>query len=590
MYYPREIIDQVIEANNIVELIGEYIKLTKKGNNYFGLCPFHNEKTGSFSVSNEPGRQMYYCFGCHASGSALTFLMKYENMNFQEALEELAKRAGIELPKPDYKDSKKASERAKLKEEILAANKEAATYFYKLLKSSSGQRAREYVLKRGLTEETVKNFGIGYADKYRDDLYNHLKEKGFSDNVLTTARLVTAKDNDVYDFFWNRLMFPIMDIRGKVIGFGGRVLGDGEPKYLNTPETIVFEKNRNLFGMNYARKHKGEPFILCEGNMDVISMHQAGFTNAVASLGTSLTVGQAGLLKRFTDNVYIAYDADDAGRNAALRAIGILRDAGISVKVVDHSPYKDPDELIKAEGKEAYEKRLKKALNGLIFEILMMQKSYNLNDIDEKTKFEKSAAKRLSYIRDEFERENYVKAVSKVFNIDLEMLRRVSRELALNNNESDHYKPEKSVPRLKKKNPDEAIEKCSAMILSYLTENSEAFNNIKEILSPSDYLIEPFVEIAKIIYKEAEEGKISLVSIINSFDDVETQEEIAEKLCFNFGDLSKEQKEKALTESVIRLKTEALLRQRESETEIGKIVEISKQIENLRSLKIFGGN
>lgn len=590
MYYPNEIIDRVIEANNIVDVIGQYVRLKKKGKYYFGLCPFHSEKTGSFSVSDDPDRQMYYCFGCHASGSVLTFLMKYESMTFQEALTELAKRAGIELPQPDYRDSIRESKIAKQKYNIMTANKEAATYFYKLLKSDAGRAAREYVKKRGLTDETIRNFGIGYANKYSDDLYKYLKQKGISDEAMSEARLVTIKEEKVYDFFWNRVMFPIMDVRNRVIGFGGRVLGDGEPKYLNTPETICFEKNRNLFGLNYAKKHKGEAFILCEGNMDVISMHQAGFTNAVASLGTSLTQGQAGLLRRYTDNVYIAYDADEAGRNAALRAIGILRDAGISVKVVDHSPYKDPDEFISAEGRDAYEVRLKKAMNGLLFEILMMQRNFDRDDIDQNTKFENSVSNRLSFIDDEFERENYIKAVSKRFNIDYDMLKRAVRDQAFNRQKGAKYTRADQNVRFKKKNPDEALEKCSSMVLTYMTEDKTFYERIKDTIEPEDFILEPYREIAERMFSQAESGKINAVSIINSFDDADMQESVSEKLNFNFGDLDSSQKEQALNDSVIRIKREALEKEKEAERDVFNMVELSRKIENLNSLQIFGGN
>ena len=431
MLYPQEIVDQVIEANNIVDVIGSYVKLTKKGSTYFGLCPFHNEKTPSFSVTDNDGKQMYYCFGCHKGGSVLTFVMKYENASYLEALKILADRAGIELPKPDY--SREESARAKKREEILEVNKEAALYFFHLLKSNRGEQAYRYLKERGLTDETITGFGLGYSDKYRDDLYKYMKSKGFLDDVLKASGLFSIKEADTHDYFWNRVMFPIMDVRNKVIAFGGRVMGEGEPKYLNSPETECFNKRNTLYGLHVAKKYKGKELILCEGYMDVISLHQAGFTNAVASLGTALTDGHAGILKRYTGQVIISYDADTAGQDAALRAIPKLRNAGILVKVADLWPYKDPDELIKAEGSEGYRQRLKNAQNSVLFEIRCMMPAFDLQDPDENTKFFNEVARRLSYFTDSVEQEKYVKAVSKEFDIDYSLLRDKTKKLALRN-------------------------------------------------------------------------------------------------------------------------------------------------------------
>ncbi len=586
MFYPQEVIDRVIEANNIVDVIGEYVKLTKKGNTYFGLCPFHNEKTPSFSVTDNGSRQMYYCYGCHKGGSVLTFLMKYENYTYTEALKALAKRAGISLPEPTYAESKEAGQRAKQREDVLNANKEAALYFYRLLKTENGTRAYEYLKNRGLADETIKNFGLGYADKYRDDLYKYLKSKNIPDEIINITHLATIKEKDTYDFFWNRVMFPIMDTRNHVIGFGGRVLGDGEPKYINTPETVVFEKNRNLFGLNYAKRHKGEPFILCEGNMDVISMHQAGFTNAVASLGTSLTAGQASLLKRYTDNVYIAYDADKAGRNAALRAIGILREAGISVKVIDHSPYKDPDDVIKGEGREGYEKRIKKAVNGLIFEIYMLRETYNMDDLDDKTAFYNETAKKISYLSDDFERENYLQAISKIFAIDYAMLKSRARELALSHDKIKHFVPEK-VQAKKKTTADDALDKCEQIVLSYMVQDPPFFGKVKEILSADDFVLEPYDTIAPVLFGQLEAGKVNIVSILNMFDDADMQESITEKLSFSFDGMDGPEREKAITDSIIRIKRQAIDDRLKNETDARKIGELFKEKDSLGNLIIF---
>ena len=304
--YSDELIEEVRSRNDIVDVISQYVRLSKKGSTYFGLCPFHNEKTGSFSVS--PNKQMYYCFGCHAGGNVFTFLMQYENYTFGEAMEALAERAGVDLPKQEYTAAQRqeADRRARL----LEINKEAAKYFFVLLRGERGKRALDYFKKRALSDETIHKFGLGYSDQYSDDLYRYLRSKGYDDEILKDSGLVTIDEvRGGHDKFWNRAMFPIMDVHNKVIGFGGRVMGDGEPKYLNSPETKIFDKSRNLYGLNFARATKKPQLLLCEGYMDVIALHQAGFDNAVASLGTALTSGHANLLKRYTKEVYLTYDS-----------------------------------------------------------------------------------------------------------------------------------------------------------------------------------------------------------------------------------------------------------------------------------------
>ena len=297
-YYSDELIEEVRSRNDIVDVIGSYVRLKKKGSTYFGLCPFHNEKTGSFSVS--PNKQMYYCFGCGAGGNVFTFLMQYENFTFGEAMQSLADRVGIELPQQEMTSAQRRE--ADRRTRLLEINKEAAKYFYTLLRSPRGQKAYQYFKKRELSDETMQKFGLGYSDQYSDDLYRYLRKKGYDDDILKDSGLITIDEvRGGHDKFWNRAMFPIMDVHNRVIGFGGRVMGDGEPKYLNSPETRIFDKSRNLYGLNIARTTRKNQLLLCEGYMDVIALHQAGFDNAVASLGTALTSGHANLLKRYTN-------------------------------------------------------------------------------------------------------------------------------------------------------------------------------------------------------------------------------------------------------------------------------------------------
>ena len=404
MYYPDEVIEEVRMKNDIVDVISGYVKLQKKGANYFGLCPFHNEKSPSFSVS--PGKQMYYCFGCGAGGNVITFLMEYENYTFQEALSSLADRAGVNLPKMEY--SREAREQADLRARLLEVNKLAANYFYYQMKQPQGKAAYDYFhLKRGLADEIIVHFGLGYSNKTSDDLYRYLKGKGYEDSFLKDTGLVTLEERGGRDKFWNRVMFPIMDVNNRVIGFGGRVMGDGEPKYLNSPETKLFDKSRNLYGLNYARLSREGYLLICEGYLDVISLHQAGFTNAVASLGTAFTSQHANVLKRYTDQVILTYDSDGAGVKAALRAIPILKEVGMSIKVLNMKPYKDPDEFIKQFGRDAFLRLLDQSENQVDYRLEQIRKKYDLSDDSQKVGFLQEAAQLLSSLPSAVEREIY---------------------------------------------------------------------------------------------------------------------------------------------------------------------------------------
>ena len=313
MYYPDEVIESVRQGSDIVDVVSQYVKLQRRGANYFGLCPFHNEKSPSFSVT--PSKQMYYCFGCGAGGNAITFLMEYENYSFQEAVQTLAERAGIPLPQVEQTEEERR--KSNRKQILLEIQKEAARYFYFQLRSEQGKIGYDYLKGRGLQEETIRSFGLGYSLAYSNDLYQYLKKKGYTDDILRDSGLITYEERGIHDKFWNRVMFPIMDINSKVIGFGGRVMGDGKPKYLNSPETMIFDKSRNLYGMHVARRTKKPYFLICEGYMDVISLHQAGFTNAVAALGTAFTIQHGILMKRYTKEVILTFDSDEAEGSAS---------------------------------------------------------------------------------------------------------------------------------------------------------------------------------------------------------------------------------------------------------------------------------
>lgn len=585
MFYPQEIIDQVIEANNIVDVIGSYVPLTKKGSTYFGLCPFHSEKTPSFSVTDNGAKQMFYCFGCHTGGSALTFIMKYENYSYSEALKVLADRAGITLPKPDY--SQAVSERYKKKQRILDAYKDAAIYYVHLLRSERGANAYKYIKDRDLDDKTIRDFGLGYSDKYRDDLYQYLKKKGYTDEELKDTGLVSIRETDTHDYFWNRLMFPIMDTSNRVIAFGGRVLGQGEPKYLNSPETMCFEKSRNLYGLNVAKRHKGRELILVEGYMDVISLHQAGFTNAVASLGTALTDNHASVLKRYTDNVLISYDSDGAGQDAALRALPKLKSAGINARVVDLNPYKDPDELIRALGADEYRKRLKDAVNGFIFEVSVLQRAFDLEDPGEKTRFGNEICNRLSYINDELEVENYLQVFCARYKLDYEIMSSKVKKLALGH-EGVEYAPKTSGNYINKDNRQkDGLEQNQKMLLAHLANDPSFYEKVSKIIDESDFWLTPYDIIAKLMFSQFRQGKFNPAGIISSFEDCNDQEQAAQILYYDFADTDDETRKKALTDCVKKLKTSRISRMIQEEKDIVKILELKKEQEDLKKLVIF---
>ncbi len=523
--YSDELIEEVRSRNDIVDVIGEYVHLQKKGSNYFGLCPFHNEKTGSFSVT--PGKQMYYCFGCGAGGNVFTFLMQYENFTFGEAMQKLAERAGVNLPKQELTTAQKRETDKRTR--LLEINKEAAKYFYSLLRSKRGERAYEYFKKRELSDETMRKFGLGYSDQYSDDLYRYLRGRGYDDQILKESGLITIDEvKGGHDKFWNRAMFPIMDVRSKVIGFGGRVMGDGEPKYLNSPETMIFDKGRNLYGLHIARCTRKEQLLLCEGYMDVIALHQAGFDNAVASLGTSLTAGHANLLKRYTKEVYLTYDSDGAGVRAALRAIPILKEAGIVTKVINMQPYKDPDEFIKALGSAEYQKRIDEAENSFLFEIRILQEQYDMNDPQSKTAFYNETANRLLGFSEAQERENYIEAVALRYGFGIDNLKKlVARQGLLIGGAPREQSPPKSGVHEKEKKED-VMKTSQKLLLTWLIEEPSLFSKIRTLITPEDFTEEIYRQAAELLFDQYEKsGEVNPAQIVSMFENEEEQREIA---------------------------------------------------------------
>ena len=528
MYYSDEIIEEVRSRNDIVDVISGYVKLQKKGSSWFGLCPFHNEKSPSFSVSRT--KQMFYCFGCGKGGNVFTFIMEYENFTFIEAVRYLAERAGMTLPEAEETPEQKKA--AGLKTKLLEINKIAAKYFYYLLTTDHGAQAMDYLTNtRRLLPETIVRFGLGYSDKFSDDLYRYLKNKGYSDTLLKESGLVTLDERrGGADKFWNRVMFPIMDANNRVVGFGGRVMGDGAPKYLNSPETKVFDKSRNLYGLNFARTSRRPNFIICEGYLDVISMHQAGFTNAVASLGTAFTSPHASLIKRYTDEVILAYDSDGAGVRAALRAIPILKEAGLKIRVLHLTPYKAPDEFIKNMGIEAFEKRIEDAENSFMFEVGVIEKEHNLNDPQGKTDFYNAIARKLLEFTQELERNNYIEAVARQYGIAFADLQKLvnsyGARIGYSGEEAALRQPPPSKKTVKK---EDGILTSQKLLLTWLAEDTSLFKKIIPYIGPDNFDEPIYHKVAGILFDDYKKhGTVMPAKIINLFEDKEEQAKVAE--------------------------------------------------------------
>ncbi len=588
MYYSDDVIEEVRSRNDIVDVISSYVKLKRQGSSYFGLCPFHSEKSPSFSVS--PGKQMYYCFGCGAGGNVLTFVMEYENFTFPEAMKFLAERAGMTLPEEEY--SEEARRQRDLKERVREINKMAANYFYYMLRSPQGERALAYLKNRGLSDETMKRFGLGYAGQYSDALYRYLRGKGISDQLLKESGLMQVNERQgMYDKFWNRVMFPIMDVNNRVIGFGGRVMGDAKPKYLNSPETVIFDKSRNLYGLNYARTAKKRYMLVCEGYMDVISMHQAGFTNAVASLGTALTTQHATLLKRYTDEVILTYDSDEAGIRAALRAIPMLREAGISTRVLHMEPYKDPDEFIKALGTEAFQQRIDQAENSFLFELSVLQKSYDMKNPDGKTRFFQAAAARIAEFEQEIERENYIEAVAGRFQISFEGLRKMVMSVLMQGVPQRKQAVQSVQQEKKRSEKADGIRRSQQLILTWLVEYPNLYGTVSRYIHPEDFSDELYREVALLLYEQREKNEVNPAQIINHFSDAEQQRTVAQLFNAQVKIEKPRELEKAVQETIYKV-VEQAIGQKSRELDptdmkgLQELVDAKRRLQEIRRLHI----
>ena len=517
MAFPESFLQELCDRNDIVDVVSGYVRLTKKsGANLFGLCPFHSEKTPSFSVSRD--KQIYHCFGCGKGGSVINFIMEIENLSFPEAVEFLARRVGMELP-----EQNRSAPESRRREQLLALNKDAARFFYDQFRSPAGAPAQAYALRRELTPATVKKFGLGFAPDAWDSLTNAMKAKGYSEGLMLQAGLVRkGKKGGVYDTFRNRLMFPVFDVRGNVIGFSGRILGDGEPKYMNSPETPVFSKSNNLFAMNFAKKSKLGYIILCEGNVDVVSMHQAGFDNAVASLGTSLTPEQARLISRYVNEVVIAYDNDGAGQKATARAISILEKLDVRVRVLTMEGAKDPDEFIKKFGPDAFRNLLEKSEDHVDYTLRKIRDKYDLSTAESKLNFLQEAEGFIAGFSGKAERELYAMRVAEMVGVSADAVRQDVELARKRKSGRDRRQVEKQAMDLAGKSPVRAIRyehPRSAMaeegIIRLLYLDPELFDGITPP-EPEDFTVPALGNIYRVLRERTRTGTVSLASLSGS--------------------------------------------------------------------------
>lgn len=503
-FYPDELISEIIAANDIVDVVSAYVTLKKSGGTYKGLCPFHSEKTPSFSISSE--KQLYHCFGCGAGGSVLQFVMNIENLDFIDALKFLAQRAGIALPEGD--DQSEDAKRYKFKQEMYKLNASAARYFYDTLFGAAGEAGLRYAAARGLDKKTITKFGLGFAPDTFDGCLNHLRGQGFSEELIVAAGL--AKKNPdtsrVYDFFRGRLMFPIIDIRGNVVAFGGRVMEDVQPKYLNSPDTPVFHKSNTLFALNFAKKTCHERLILCEGYMDVIALHKSGFTNAVATLGTALTPEHAKIISRYTRQVVLCYDSDSAGQKATARAIELFQNLNVSLKVLKMSGAKDPDEFIKKKGAEAFRALLEGSQTALLYRIEKLREQYNLDVLEEKIEFINQTADVFAQVDNEIERDVLAKEVAVRTGISQEALFAEIRKLRYKNSKKRNTDSIRAVSRpgaagAKGAAPLDASENSQGMLASLLCSDTRVYNHLKDEISPDFFEDEAFRSFVSEVYR-----------------------------------------------------------------------------------------
>ena len=589
MLYPQEILEEVRVQNDIVDVISEYLPLKQKGTSYFGLCPFHNEKTPSFSVSSE--RQFYYCFGCGAAGNVYTFIMQMENDTFPEAVKRLADRVHITLPQPQY--TQQAKEQELQRQRLFDLHKKAGRFFYEKLHEPVGEQARAYLQKRQMNDNIQKKFGIGYAPKGQQELYQYLQKQGFSQQELQKSGLIIERKEEkgYFDRFRNRLMFPILDIQGRVMGFGGRILSQGEPKYLNSPETLLFNKSKNLYGLNFAKNTRKREIILVEGYMDMISLYQAGFRNVAASLGTAFNQEHVKVLKKYADSVILLYDSDDAGTMAAQRAIPILTQNGFYVKVLQVPNGKDPDEFIKQSGAKAFSRLLANAQHYITFQIQCLKKQYDLTQPQQKVEFTTKTANILSKLDNDIERNVYTNEISNMTGISQQAIENEIVKIIKKENEMFTQNAQQKRKTQYYQNNKDLITKSSGTfaaqrdILFLCASNIQVFNKIKTILSAEDFTEEIYKKVyEKIDLLHQKSAVVFPAELVNYFELPEEQKIVTEIFAVALQYKSTKEIEKALTEEVKTLKRtslDKLASQAQSVEQIKKLIAEKGKLDSL---------
>ncbi len=532
--YSDELIEEIRQNNDIVDVISQYVHLKRSGRNFFGLCPFHNEKSPSFSVS--PDKQIFHCFGCGVGGNVYSFLMKIEGINFIEAVQTLAERANIVLP---TLENSADSAKEELKAKVFKVNEYAADFYHKNLYKPEAKMAQEYVKKRKLTNGTLEAFQIGFSGKF-NELYQELKKQGFQDQEMLESGLVNRNERGQYiDRYRNRLMFPICDARGRVIAFGGRVLDDSKPKYINSPENVVYSKGRNLFGLNVAKKGDLKKILIVEGYMDVISLHQRGITNVVAPLGTALTEQQGWLLRKNAEQIILSFDSDEAGLNAKIRAMDILQNMGCDIRVLQMEGAKDPDEYIIKYGNARFSNLIEKAISVLEFKVKLLKRDLNLENINDKIKFLNEIAKLIAKIDNTIERELYIDKISREYQISKEAIYAEVNKLAYASEKSEKTLEKTQVPVIHKKVEQkiipESVKRRENTVLSILlTGKLEFYEILKQNIQVEDFKDELNQKILKKLYEEFQKSNNNINSILDNLTE-EEQNRITEIMAVDYG-------------------------------------------------------
>lgn len=585
--YSEEIVEQVRQNNDIVDIISQYVHLTRKGRNYFGLCPFHNEKSPSFSVS--PERQIFHCFGCGVGGNIYTFLMKIEGIGFKDAIEQLAERANIQLPRIENPEEDRKEE---LKAKIYKINQFTADFYHQNLYKPTAQNAQEYVKKRKLTQNTLETFKIGFSGKF-DELYKSLKLQGFGEKEILESGLVIKNDRGQFiDMYRNRLMIPICDIRGRVIAFGGRVLDDSKPKYINSPENVVYSKGRHLFGLNVAKKDCSKKLLIVEGYMDAISLYQRGITNVVAALGTALTEQQGWLLRKSTEQVILGFDADGAGQTAVARSMEILQKMGCDMRVLQIEGAKDPDEFVVKFGEGRFRLAMDNAISLVEFKVKTLSKDINLENASDKIKFLNEIAKILARVDNTMEREIYIDKIANNYQISKEAIYAEVNKLIYTSSKTDNLLQSKTiksqvVKKIEKEEKDVDVDlkrREDTIIALLLDSNNKTFQKIKEKIKPEDFKDETNKKIAIKLYEELEKQDANVNKLIDEFDE-QTQNHITKVMATDY---EIENIEKAVDDILSKYERERLeskkidiLKELETEQNTETKKNLSKELSNI---------